>query len=640
MGVADTIMNRVLCIAWVLLPAFSEAGLHPRSPLALGWTTGPELSASPSTPFEFSLYLHDDNEGLSKLKQHAISASTPSDPLYGAHLSYEQINTMTAPAKSAVNAISSWLTAELPVANISRDGNHFNVMSSLSDVSKLFATTFEVLVNNATSQTVIRATDYTLPEHIESHVAAVFGLHGLPLPTRKNVATRSSPAQVTPSVLTQTYGIGGVTINRSSKNSQAVAEFQGQTMASTDLSAFFSEYVKKYNKGQDDVVSKFVGDTDKQSGQTEASLDIQYIMGTAPGIKTEFWLENSMDFCGDLVTWSNLILTTADAPTVHSVSYGWQGDLKQLQCTDSKVTVVDGNFAKLAAKGVSIIFASGDSGSGQAPGSGKSAKLYPSWPASSPWVTAVGATRFVGQKVGSEEMASDQFGSGGGFSTMFTVADDAKWQSAAVAQYFKVAPQLPPASSFPKGGRATPDVSALGEGYMVQQNGHAEPVGGTSASAPLFAALVGLLNEDRAQNGGKPMGFLNPFIYANTDAFTDVTKGDNAIGRGEFKLQYGWNCTKGWDPVTGVGTPIFSKLLAASRGPSPPTPPTPPTPPPPPPPPTPPPPTPPTPVECTRAQLQDKCPRSQYKKSKKCLKCAKKVCHGPEHKKLRKDYCA
>merc|ERR1719158_1491733 len=95
-------MNRVLCIAWVLLPAFSEAGLHPRSPLALGWTTGPELSASPSTPFEFSLYLHDDNEGLSKLKQHAISASTPSDPLYGAHLSYEQINAMTAPAKSAV----------------------------------------------------------------------------------------------------------------------------------------------------------------------------------------------------------------------------------------------------------------------------------------------------------------------------------------------------------------------------------------------------------------------------------------------------------------------------------------------------------------------------------------------------------
>ena len=59
------------------------------------------------------------------------------------------------------------------------------------------------------------------------------------------------------------------------------------------------------------------------------------------------------------------------------------------------------------------------------------------------------------------------------------------------------------------------------------------------------------------------MGFLNPFIYMNTDAFTDVTKSDNA---GPYRNMYGWNCTRGWDPVTGVGTPVFSKLLAASRG--------------------------------------------------------------------------
>ena len=54
-------------------------------------------------------------------------------------------------------------------------------------------------------------------------------------------------------------------------------------------------------------------------------------------------------------------------------------------------------------------------------------KLYPSWPASSPWVTAVGATRFVGQTVGGEEMAADQFGSGGGFSSQFNQSE-AQWQ--------------------------------------------------------------------------------------------------------------------------------------------------------------------------------------------------------------------
>lgn len=53
-------------------------------------------------------------------------------------------------------------------------------------------------------------------------------------------------------------------------------------------------------------------------------------------------------------------------------------------------------------------------------------------------------------------------------------------------------------------------------------------------------------------------------IYNHTEAFTDVTKGSNKIGRGEFALKYGFNCTSGWDPVTGVGTPIFPKMLEAA----------------------------------------------------------------------------
>ena len=61
--------------------------------------------------------------------------------------------------------------------------------------------------------------------------------------------------------------------------------------------------------------------------------------------------------------------------------------------------------------------------------------LYPSWPASSPYVTAVGSTRFVNQKVGQPQMATDQFGSGGGFSTMFGQSPNAKWQTEAVAKY-------------------------------------------------------------------------------------------------------------------------------------------------------------------------------------------------------------
>ena len=95
-------------------------------------------------------------------------------------------------------------------------------------------------------------------------------------------------------------------------------------------------------------------------------------------------------------------------------------------------------------------------------------------------------------------------------------------------------------------------------------NGHVEAVGGTSASTPAFAGMVALLNEARMQHGKAPMGFLNPFLYQNADAFTDVTLGTNAIGRGGQTLKYGFKASKGWDPATGLGTPRFDKLLAAS----------------------------------------------------------------------------
>jgi len=60
------------------------------------------------------------------------------------------------------------------------------------------------------------------------------------------------------------------------------------------------------------------------------------------------------------------------------------------------------------------------------------------------------------------------------------------------------------------------------------------------------------------------MGYLNPFLYQNADAFTDVTVGTNAFGRGPFPTKYGFHCAKGWDPATGLGTPIFTKLLSAA----------------------------------------------------------------------------
>ena len=378
-----------------------------------------------------------------------------------------------------------------------------------------------------------------------------------------------------------------------------------------------------------------------------------------------------MDFCADLKKWTQMLLTDDDAPLVNSVSYGWQGNMTVVHCADEKVASIDKDFSSLAAKGITIIFSSGDSGSGYAPDctgvkdtaldgevdrsilvpelqvcceiagqiGGKSAgpnpswqfeepggpdvevggdssadrrqlrrgppgpkmgnctifkegavtgafaqpktscggpiaspnpavSLFPSWPASSQWVTAVGGTRFIGQKEGNAEMATDQFGSGGGFSSFISQSPDATWQSATVAKYFTSVNKttLPPASSYDPNGRATPDVSALGEGYLVYVAGRLGSVGGTSASTPAFAGMVSLINEALLQKGGKALGFLNPFLYKNeADGFTDITVGTNAIGRGTGPIAYGWSTAPGWDPATGMGTPVFGALLQAAE---------------------------------------------------------------------------
>lgn len=191
------------------------------------------------------------------------------------------------------------------------------------------------------------------------------------------------------------------------------------------------------------------------------------------------------------------------------------------------------------------------------------AHMWPSWPASSPWVTAVGATS--ANQIPGTEAATTQFGSGGGFSYRFARSPNATWQQTVVSSYLQnYGAKLPPSSTYEASGRATPDVSALGEAFQVVVSGRTEGVGGTSASAPTFAAIVSLLNDARIAGGKSALGFLNPFIYSNADAFTDVTTGSNAIDRSGAPAAYGWECKQGWDAVTGFGTPKFASLLAAA----------------------------------------------------------------------------
>jgi tripeptidyl-peptidase I len=91
------------------------------------------------------------------------------------------------------------------------------------------------------------------------------------------------------------------------------------------------------------------------------------------------------------------------------------------------------------------------------------------------------------------------------------------------------------------------------------------PVSGTSCSAPSFAALVALLNAARIGAGKPSLGWLNPLLYSHPEAFTDIVDGSNpgcAVMPSTGYLGTGFDATDGWDPVTGLGTPVFAKLKA------------------------------------------------------------------------------
>lgn len=94
-------------------------------------------------------------------------------------------------------------------------------------------------------------------------------------------------------------------------------------------------------------------------------------------------------------------------------------------------------------------------------------------------------------------------------------------------------------------------------------NGRSELVDGTSCATPTFAGVIQLVNSDRVANGKAGLGFLNPWLYGNaSSALTDITTGSNSGCPGITGA--GFDAVSGWDPATGLGTPVYTALLAVS----------------------------------------------------------------------------
>jgi tripeptidyl-peptidase-1 len=255
--------------------------------------------------------------------------------------------------------------------------------------------------------------------------------------------------------------------------------------------------------------------------------------------------------------------------SVISTSYAYnEADLpaayEQRQCNE---------YLKLGLAGVTILFSSGDYGvagnggeccalpgceGGELNGGGEGA-FNPSFPGTCPYITSVGATQvkhdYSVTATNPEAACETVIYSGGGFSNVFPLPD---YQSAAVGTYYKTHAPKYNSSIYndSQTARGFPDISANGANYIIGINGELGLVYGTSASSPVFGSIITLINQERVAAGKSPVGFINPTLYANPGALNDITLGDNQ-GCGT----QGFRAVKGWDPLTGLGTPNFPKLL-------------------------------------------------------------------------------
>lgn len=244
-------------------------------------------------------------------------------------------------------------------------------------------------------------------------------------------------------------------------------------------------------------------------------------------------------------------ITTAIHDTVHkpsAISISWGSAEKGW--TEQSMDAMDQAFADAALLGITVCVAAGDHGAGDGVGDGLA---HADFPASSLHVLGCGGTRLEanGAAIALEDVWNDGNGwaGGGGVSDYFPLPS---WQATA-----NVEESVNPGGRV---GRGVPDVAGNADGatgYSIHVNGEDTVVGGTSAVAPLWAALSVILN----QRLGHRVGFLNPSLYglaAPQACFHDILNGKNEVAGAP-----GYSARPGWDPCTGLGTPIGEGLLAA-----------------------------------------------------------------------------
>jgi len=379
----------------------------------------------------------------------------------------------------------------------------------------------------------------TVPASLGGLVVGVFGFDDRPQ-ARAQFRRRVRPAAAAAISYTPPQVAAAYDFPKGANGSgQTVAIIElGGGYTTADLDAYFTQLgIAPPNVSSvsvDGAGNAPVGDPN--SADTEVMLDIEVVGAIAPRANIVVYFAPNTDQ-GFLDAITTAVHDTTNKPTLVSISWGGPED----SWTAQSLQNFDAAFADAATLGVTVCAASGDNGSTDGESDGLQ---HVDFPSSSPNVLACGGTtlKASGTTISSETVWNDGTtggASGGGVSDVFPLP---AWQKTA---------GVPPSAN-PGGhvGRGVPDVAGDADpntGYTVRVDGTSQVIGGTSAVAPLWAALLALVNQQSA----KPVGFINALLYASgAGAFRDITSGNNGA----------YSAKPGWDACTGLGSPDGARV--------------------------------------------------------------------------------
>ncbi|KAH9057761.1 subtilisin-like protein [Lactarius vividus] len=539
------------------------------------WSTVPNnwksLGHPPNqTTIDFYIALKSQRE--SALVDALYQASDPNSPKYGAHFSKEQVAEIVTPHPDTLELVSSWLRHwDIPSSSVSTvlGGNWLKVVGvSMSQANDILDASYQLYQHVETNDAVIRTVSYSLPEVLHGHIQAIVPTTHFGYPFTEGMRPQVHPSggvmarekevlssreeYVVPSYLRSLYKTLGYVPKATDRNTLGIAGYGNQYPSPQDLAAFMVEYRTDGEDATFNVVQINGGRYDPNKPGLEGSLDIQYAQAMAyPTPHVYYSTGGTPKSLTDdpYIRWLDYLLNedNVNIPQTISTSYGGYEHTAPLEYATKLCEL----FSQLGARGVSVLFASGDWGVGQGDcmvryGSGNVYyQFLPIFPATCPWVTSVGGTTSHNPEVAASL-------SGGGFSIYF---DRPEYQEGVIPTFLQSLGDTYQGFYDPN-GRGFPDISSQALGLSIILEGKFKHVEETSGSAPTVAGIISLLNDHLISKGSTPLGFLNPWLYGTGLAgLNDITSGSNPGCKTE-----GFSAVVGWDPVTGLRTLDFAKL--------------------------------------------------------------------------------